>query len=134
MSNGTRHSPDYPRIDWFVADEIKLTADAAHGFSSEVGGQRSGVRDWTQDERRRVVNHTSEHRSDFTTLFNKYRMIVFREVSIVMGKIEPDFGFFIFAICIGELAHKMCLIPAFCPGLSQICTNRARGASDLIDK
>src|SRR6266403_4829906 len=49
MSNRVGHSPDYFRFHRFVARKIKLAANAAHGFSSEVGNQKSEIsesQDW----------------------------------------------------------------------------------------
>ena len=44
MANRVGHSPDRFRFHRLVPGEVKLAANAAHGFSSEVGDQRSEIR------------------------------------------------------------------------------------------
>src|SRR5882762_5298569 len=85
------------------------------------GSQKSRVR--LENERRGIIDHASEHRSDFLTLFNEESMIFFGHVSAVTSEVEPGISFAILSICIRQLAYKMCFVPALRPRLSQVRTH-----------
>src|SRR5262249_6682070 len=61
-------------------------------------------------------------------------MIQGRDVAAITGKVERRVRLAVLTIAIGQLADEVCLVPALCPSLSKVHTNRAGGPAHLADE
>lgn len=59
-------------------------------------------------------------------------MILDSQILAISCKVEPSFSFAVFPIRIGELGCKMSFVAPLRPCLSEVCTNRSGGFTNLI--
>jgi hypothetical protein len=85
-----------------------------------------------QSKGRRIIDHASEHCSNFSAFLNQDLMLCLRQIQAVTGEIEPSFGFSILVIRVRQFTHEVGLVFPLCLCFPQIRTDRARRTSDLI--
>jgi hypothetical protein len=70
------------------------------------------------------VDHASEHFADFPAERRKFIVLLPRDVTAVLSKVQRRIGFTILTVAIRQLADEVGFISTLRPGLTQVQADR----------
>src|SRR5713101_3562120 len=92
------------------------------GQRTEVRGRRSEVRGLKKGVG--CFDHAAEHLADFRTQTCKFMVLLVRDVTTVLCKVQRRIAFTILTVTVRKFANEVSLVSAFRPGLTQVQTHR----------
>ena len=115
--------------------EVGGQRSAVGGRRSEIGGQRSegrGQGSAVRDQKGTgILDHAAQHSANLAAKVDKLTVLLGCDVAAVFGEIEGRIRLAVFAIAVSQFTDKVCFVPAFRPGFSQIQANRTGGTTNL---